>query len=165
MATFPLFHTFHLCLLAVFSQWAITVSEKPLLLFLLSFLPSCCHGALRWQHLRLRHAFDGNINLETQYANTVLSMRARGCWGQAAGAAGKQKPWAEYLISTYHFLCVFSPPSKGLWHRGAVREVCAKWPSFGKCAGRCGVRAPFHARRWAPTPKGKRTPTAAWNPF
>lgn len=62
----------------------------------------------------LRRGFNGYIDPETQYANTVLSVRARGGRGQAAADAGKQKSCAEYLISTHHFLSVcFILPVKG----------------------------------------------------
>lgn len=94
-----------------FIIFSLRVGFVPSCLYLLL---SCCHGALWWQRVGLRRSFNGYIDPETQYANTVLSARAKGRRGQAAGDAGKEKPCAEYLISTHHFLCVcFLFPVKG----------------------------------------------------
>lgn len=55
--------------------------------------------------------FNVYIDPGTQYANTVLSVRAGGAEGQAAGEAGEQTTCLEYHISTHHhFLCVYLSP-------------------------------------------------------
>lgn len=157
----------------VFSQWPMTLLEKLLLLFLLCgsvlsscvfyLLSSCCHGASWWQCMGFRQGFlNGYIDPGTQYADTVLSVRAGGAEARLSGEAGQRTTCLEYHISTHHLLCVcVSPFSERLRYGGAVWKVCAHRPSLGKCAGRCGVWAPLHARRRAPTPEGKRTRAAA----
>lgn len=110
----------------VFPLFSPTSSEKLLSLFLLCasvlspsrFLSSLV--LLSWRFtvtacgIVPQFFLNGYIDPETQCANTVLSGRARGRRGRAAGDAGKQKACAESLISTHHFPCVCSLlPVKG----------------------------------------------------
>lgn len=124
-------------------------------------LSSCCHGALRWQRVGSCRSFFLMATLIPRPSVPTLSCQG-GREGAEVGLREMQVNRRRAPNPSFS-LRVFSPPSKGLWHRGAVREVRANRPPLGKRAGRRSVRAPLHARRWAPTPEGKSIYAAAWS--
>lgn len=56
--------------------------------------------------------FNGYVAPETEHANTVLSVGARGRRGQPAGDAGEQKLCPEYLIASHYCFCVCLLPAQ-----------------------------------------------------